>query len=118
MIRRPPRSTRTHTPFPYTTLFRSIPPLAGFVGKLTLFRATIEGDYAWLAILAVANTVISLYYYLRVIGPMYLRPAEGRVHSLELWTTSATWLGTVAITALGLGHEAGLRALPQPTPLP
>src|SRR3546814_6181133 len=64
-----------------------IPPLAGFVGKLTLFRATIEGDYAWLAILAVANTVISLSYYLRVIGPMYLRPAEGRVHSLGLWTT-------------------------------
>src|SRR3546814_20172817 len=91
MIRRPPRPTRTNTLFPYTTLFPS-------------------GDYAWLAILAGANTVISLYYYLRVIGPMYLRPAEGRVHSLGLWTTSATWLGTVAILAIGLGAEAGLSA--------
>src|SRR3546814_3618518 len=105
MIRRPPRSTRTHTPFPYTTLFRSIPPLAGFVGKLTLFRATIEGDYAWLAILAVANTVISLYYYLRVIGPMYLRPAEGRVHRSEEHTSELQSLMRISYAVFCLKNK-------------
>src|SRR3546814_19795569 len=72
----------------------------------------------WLAILAVANTVISLYHYLRVIGPMYLRPAEGRVHSLGLWPTSATWLGTVAIFAIGLRADAAPSAFADATLLP
>jgi NADH:ubiquinone oxidoreductase subunit 2 (subunit N) len=44
-----------------------VPALSGFVGKLTLFTATIDGGYAWLAAVAVANTVVSLFYYLRVI---------------------------------------------------
>src|SRR3546814_22168 len=70
-----------------------IPPLAGFIGKLALFRATIEAGYAWLAVVAVANTVASLFYYLRVVGPMYLRPAEVRAVSLGHWTTTATGVG-------------------------
>lgn len=37
-----------------------IPPLAGFVGKLTVFTAAIDGGYGWLAAVAVANTVVSL----------------------------------------------------------
>src|SRR5215212_6420162 len=53
-----------------------LPPLAGFVGKLELFRAAIDAHQAWLAAIAVVNTVISLYYYLRVIAPAVLeRPS-------------------------------------------
>lgn len=51
-----------------------LPPLAGFVGKLELFKAAIDADQAWLAAIAVINTVISLYYYLRVIAPAVLDP--------------------------------------------
>lgn len=50
-----------------------IPPLAGFVGKWYLFGAAIRGGYAWLAILAVVNSAISLYYYLRVVVNMYVK---------------------------------------------
>jgi NADH-quinone oxidoreductase subunit N len=50
-----------------------IPPLAGFMGKWYLFGAAIKGHYAWLAVLAVVNSAISLYYYLRVVVCMYLR---------------------------------------------
>ncbi len=46
-----------------------LPPLAGFVGKLEVFRAAIDAGQAWLAVVAVVNTVISLYPYLRVIAP-------------------------------------------------
>ena len=49
--------------------FVGVPPLAGFVGKLALFAATIEAGYTWLAVLAAANSVLSLAYYLRVLGP-------------------------------------------------
>jgi NADH-quinone oxidoreductase subunit N len=51
-----------------------LPPLAGFVGKLELFTAAIDADQAWLAVVAVVNTVVSLYYYLRVIAPAVLNP--------------------------------------------
>jgi proton-translocating NADH-quinone oxidoreductase chain N len=51
-----------------------LPPLAGFVGKLELFTAAIDADQTWLAVIAVLNTVVSLYYYLRVIAPAVLEP--------------------------------------------
>jgi len=49
-----------------------IPPLSGFVGKLEVFSAAIDAGQAWLAAIAVVNTVISLFYYLRVIAPAVL----------------------------------------------
>jgi len=48
-----------------------IPPTVGFLGKLTLFIATIDGGYTWLAVVAAANTVASLFYYARVMGRVY-----------------------------------------------
>jgi NADH-quinone oxidoreductase subunit N len=57
--------------------FVGIPPLPGFLGKFALFEATLDGGLSWLAVLAVANTVVSLFYYLRVIGPAALsRPKD------------------------------------------
>ena len=53
-----------------------IPPLVGFWGKLFLFRAAVEGNMAWLAILGVINSAISAYYYLRVVVQMYMRPPQ------------------------------------------
>ncbi len=49
-----------------------IPPLAGFMGKFLLFAAAIEGKLIVLAIAAVINSVVALYYYARVIKYMYL----------------------------------------------
>lgn len=87
-----------------------IPPLAGFVGKFMLFVATIEAGYAWLAIVAVANSVASLFYYLRVIGPMYLQGPSGTVAVLGGWTALAVQLGLGAVIAIGLLAEVGLAA--------
>lgn len=55
-----------------------IPPLAGFVGKLVLFVAAVDAGYAWLTVVGLINSLLSLYYYLRVIAPMFLtrEPAE------------------------------------------
>ncbi len=49
-----------------------IPATAGFVGKWYLFGAAIKADYAWLAVVAVLNSAISLYYYARVVVMMYM----------------------------------------------
>ena len=54
-----------------------LPPTAGFVGKLFLFSAVMESQFIWLAIVGVLNSVVSLYYYVRVMKNMYLREAPG-----------------------------------------
>jgi NADH-quinone oxidoreductase subunit N len=50
-----------------------IPLTAGFIGKWYLFGAAIKADYAWLAVLAVVNSAISLYYYVRIVVQMYAK---------------------------------------------
>ena len=49
-----------------------IPPTAGFMGKIWLFGAAIDAGFIWLAVIAVANSAISLYYYLRVVVFMWI----------------------------------------------
>ena len=50
-----------------------IPPTAGFMGKLWVFGAAIDADYIWLAVIGVANSAISLYYYIRVVVFMWIK---------------------------------------------
>ena len=49
-----------------------IPPTAGFVGKFYLFIAVLHAKLYWLAVIGVLNTVLSLYYYFRVVKAMFL----------------------------------------------
>jgi len=49
-----------------------MPPLAGFFGKFTLLMAVIKSGYVWLALIAGANIVISLYYYMMVAKRIYV----------------------------------------------
>ena len=53
-----------------------LPPLAGFIGKFYLLAALVKGKLFTLAFFAIANTVISLYYYVRIAKAMYLDEAE------------------------------------------
>jgi len=53
-----------------------LPGTAGFIGKLYLIEAAVEGDYAWLGVAIAVGTMISLGYYLRVIATVWMRPAE------------------------------------------
>lgn len=95
-----------------------IPPLIGFTGKLGLFIATIEGGYAWLALAAVLNTVASLFYYARVIGPMYFAAPQG-VRPASLAPSSGALALLCAGALIGLGIFGGwflsdaVNALPQ-----
>ena len=53
-----------------------IPPTAGFMGKFWLFGAAIEAHYYWLAVIGVANSAISLYYYIRIVVFMYVKKEQ------------------------------------------
>ena len=52
-----------------------VPATAGFIGKVFLIDALVSGDYAWLAIVLVIGSMISLGYYLRVVATMWMRDA-------------------------------------------
>ena len=75
-----------------------IPPTAGFMGKLYLFNAAVSSDLVWLAVVGVLNSVVSAYYYLRVVKTMYLGTAE----SEERITYSSPVLVAVAVSAIGI----------------
>ena len=54
-----------------------IPPTIGFMSKVYLFGAAVNANLEWLAVAGMVNSVISAYYYLRVVKVMYLRePSE------------------------------------------
>ena len=61
------------------------PPTAGFIAKYGLLSTAVENGYIWLVIIAVINTLLSAYYYLRLIVNMYMRNKEE--------TIEATWVG-------------------------
>ncbi len=56
-----------------------IPPTAGFVGKFYLFSAAIESGYIWLALIGVLNSVLSVYYYFKIVANMYMAEPAGKV---------------------------------------
>ena len=51
-----------------------IPATAGFIGKYYLFAAAMKANFTWLAVVMVLNSVVSAFYYLRVVWHMYQKP--------------------------------------------
>jgi NADH-quinone oxidoreductase subunit N len=68
-----------------------IPPTLGLIGKFYLFRAVISGGFTWLAVIGVLTTLISAYYYLRVVVTMYMQDGEPQVER-EPWLVLVTGL--------------------------
>jgi NADH-quinone oxidoreductase subunit N len=54
-----------------------LPPTVGFVAKFYVFRATLDAGYLWLALVGVLTSLVSAYYYLRIVVNMYMREGEG-----------------------------------------
>ena len=80
-----------------------IPPTGGFVGKLYLFQAAIgSGSAAMvaLAVFGILTSALGVYYYLRVVVYMYMRPAEGEGEVLSAPATSIALVAAVAVVVL------------------
>jgi NADH-quinone oxidoreductase subunit N len=61
-----------------------LPPTAGFIGKLYIFIALVDAKMIVVAVIALLNTVVSLYYYIRVLKHMFLNPSKKEVPSLKI----------------------------------
>ncbi|MSQ22072.1 MAG: NADH-quinone oxidoreductase subunit N [Dehalococcoidia bacterium] len=80
-----------------------IPPTAGFMGKLYLFNAAVRGDLVWLAVVGVISSVVSAYYYLRVVRVLYLGAAPSEEAIPSSWPVRlALALTGGSILAIGL----------------
>jgi NADH-quinone oxidoreductase subunit N len=81
-----------------------IPPTSGFMGKLYIFSAAIEGQYVWLAVIGVLNSVVSAFYYLGVVVTMYMgeRPEPAPHARLAAALAVALLLATLGTLLLGV----------------
>ncbi|MEC7881093.1 MAG: NADH-quinone oxidoreductase subunit N [Chloroflexota bacterium] len=82
-----------------------IPATIGFMGKAFIFSSAISNNLMWLALLGILNSVISAYYYIRIIKLMFIDTSEDqdqKSYSSDLNTKIVTSFGTVLILILGL----------------
>lgn len=83
-----------------------LPPSAGFVGKLYLFSALLKEGWHWLALAGLANSVVSLFYYARIVRTMFFdgQPQEGQVaEAVSFGPAYHALLGILAAPLLLLG---------------
>src|SRR6202521_3669447 len=86
------------------------PPFVAFFGKLFLFTAGVSAGYTWLVVLAVLMSVVSVYYYVRVLIPVWSpSPRTERLES-SLSSTLAIAISGIVSLVLGLYPPSGLIA--------
>ena len=78
------------------------PPTAGFIAKYGLLSAAAANGYIWLVIIAVLNTLLSAYYYLRLIVNMYMKK-EDDTEELKYTIMNQYFVGLLAVIILILG---------------
>ena len=81
--------------------FTGVPPTLGFLGKFYLFRSVLEGGFVGLAVIAVLTSLVSAYYYLRVVVIMYMQEGEPQVDS-DIWLKVAAGAMAVMVVVLSL----------------
>ena len=80
-----------------------LPPTAGFIGKFYLFAEVMRREYYWLAIIGVLNSVISLFYYMRIAKAMYFTAYEGEQKRVAVAPLHMATLIVLAVPTLALG---------------
>ena len=88
-----------------------IPPTAGFIGKYYLFTAAMDAGYAWLAVLAVLASAVSLFYYFRIAAAMFFTDGvEGRL-PVSYALTAAVVICAAGTLVVGIAPERVLDVL-------
>jgi NADH-quinone oxidoreductase subunit N len=79
--------------------FIGVPPTLGFVGKFYLFRTVVSGGYIWLAIIGVLTSLLSAYYYLRVVVNMYMQDGDPEINP-DRWLKLISLAAALAVVLL------------------
>ena len=86
-----------------------IPLTSGFMAKFVLFSSAIQAGMTWLAVIAILNSALSLFYYARLVRYMYFLPPEGKKIGLPFPYAAALLLAAVGVLVMGLWPEPFLQ---------
>ncbi len=96
----------------FMTLFlfslAGIPPFAGFWGKYYLFFASIKAGLIWLSVIGILLSLVSIYYYLRVIVYMWFSEADSAQETENVSFMSMTGLSLAIVGTLVFGFFPNL----------
>ena len=81
--------------------FIGVPPTIGFMGKFFLFRTVLESGAIWLAVIGVLTSLLSAYYYLRVVVNMYMRDGDPEIYP-DRWIVLVSALAAAAVVLLSI----------------
>jgi len=79
------------------------PPMAGFVAKWYVFSAAIKAGYNWLAVIGVLTSVISVFFYLRIVVMMYMTPNDSPARFPPVPALAGAALAASALLVFYLG---------------
>ena len=81
-----------------------IPPFAGFFSKFFIFAAAFEGGFHLLVFIALVNTVLSLYYYLKIVKAMYINKSDEPIAAFrsDNYTRASLAICTLGIVVLSI----------------
>ncbi len=79
------------------------PPLGGFIAKWYVFNAAVNAGYYWLAVIGVLTSVISVFFYLRIVVMMYMTPSENPARFPAVPRVAAVALIVSAVLVFYLG---------------
>ena len=84
--------------------FAGIPPFAGFFSKFFIFAAAFQGGFHLLVFIALVNTIISLYYYLKIVKSMYINKSDEPIATFrsDNYTRASLVICTLGIIVLSL----------------
>jgi len=88
-----------------------IPPTAGFIGKYYLFTAAMKAGYAWLAVLAVVMSAVSLFYYFRIASAMFFSEAAGAKLQSSYALNAVVLICAVGTLVIGVAPQPFLAVL-------
>lgn len=87
-----------------------VPPTAGFIGKLYLFKAAVGADLVPLAIVGLLTSILGAFYYLRVVVQMYMKPSEGTDEAVAAPAmVFALGVAAVVVVLFGLAADPLIR---------
>ncbi len=80
-----------------------VPPFVGFIGKFYLFAAVVKEHFYFLALVGILNSVVSLYYYVRIVRTMFLDFPKGDEPEVEVGGYDGALMGLLAVATVVFG---------------
>jgi NADH-quinone oxidoreductase subunit N len=81
-----------------------LPPTAGFIAKFYVFKTAVDSGHVTIALVGILTSIVSVYYYLRVVYYLYMKEADDAAHAIDpdIFGTGALVISLAGIFAIGL----------------